>query len=384
MAKKTKAKKTNKDNLNQSVLSRYGSLILLLSAFLLLILGLTLATFYYTNKITNQGAEKLALVGEQGEITQEIARIAFSQESYLTNAVLKKKQEEGIDVDKIAVSEFPQNTLFRRQEMKRLADRYTEIIARLEQGGEIVKRDGEVMKLQPVEGLLETGLYKNTKQLWDFNYNLISEFAMEPETGYLTRSYATYLMDYTRQYNRELQRDTQKVQAIVQKNIDNLRRELLIIQIVGVGLAVMLFLAMMLGVVRQLIQGDRAAAEARKETSKILETINEGLFLVDKDLNIGQNYSAHLENIIGQREIGGKSLRDVLAKLVDRETMEVTETFIEQLYSEWVVEDLISDLNPLRRIRVEVDDFSGYYISRYLDFDFTRVYEGEEIKEVLC
>ena len=170
MAKKTKAKKTNKDNLNQSVLSRYGSLILLLSAFLLLVLGLTLATFYYTNKITNQSAEQVALVGEQGEITQEIARIAFSQESYLTNAVLKKKQEEGIDVDKISVSEFPQNTLFRRQEMKRLADRFTEIMARLEQGGEVVKRDGNVVKLQPVEGLLETDLYKNTKQLWDFNH----------------------------------------------------------------------------------------------------------------------------------------------------------------------------------------------------------------------
>ena len=48
------------------------------------------------------------------------------------------------------------------------------------------------------------------------------------------------------------------------------------------------------------------------------------------------------------------------------------------------MEDLISDLNPLRRIRVEVDDFSGYYISRYLDFDFTRVYDGEQIQEVLC
>lgn len=136
------AKKTKKNNANQSVLSKYGSLILLLSAFLLLILGLTLATFYYTNRIDKEGTEQLALVGEQGEITQEIARIAFSQESYLTNAVLKKKQEEGVDVDKIPASEFPQNTLFRRQEMKRLADRYTEIMARLENGGEIAKRDG--------------------------------------------------------------------------------------------------------------------------------------------------------------------------------------------------------------------------------------------------
>ena len=87
---------------------------------------------------------------------------------------------------------------------------------------------------------------------------------------------------------------------------------------------------MIFGVIRQLIAGDRKLAESRRETEEILETINEGLFLVDRNLNIGHQYSAHLENIIGQKDIGGKKLNEVLSKLVDRDTMDVTSTFIEQ------------------------------------------------------
>ena len=374
----------NKQQTNEaSLFAKYSTLILSIAGFLLLIVILSLATYYYTNKIT-QETQKVALIGEQGEITQEIARIAFSQESYLTNAVFDRYQKDGKLTNRIALEDFPQNTLFRRTEMKRLADRYNEILLRLENGGEIADRHGNIINITPVQQASTRANLEVTKQVWDYYYPLITEFELEAETGYLTRDYASYVMDYTRQYNRTLQRDTSRISSLIQANVDRLQKELFWIQTAGVVLALLLFFLMIFGVIRQLIAGDRRLTEARRETEEILETINEGLFLVDRDLNIGHQYSAHLENIIGQKEIGGKKLNEVLSKLVDKETMEITETFIEQLYSDWVVEDLIDDLNPLHRIRVEVDDFSGYYETRYLDFNFSRVYEGEAIDKVLC
>ena len=373
----------NKYTSEESLFSKYGMLILSIAGFLLLIVILSLATYYYTNKIT-QETQKVALVGEQGEITQEIARTAFSQESYLTNEVFRRYQKDGKLVNRIPLEEFPQNTLFRRTEMKRLADRYNEILLRLEHGGEIADRHGNIITITPVQLATTRANLEATKQMWDYYYPLMTEFELEAETGYLTRDYATYVMEYTRQYNRTLQRDTSRVSSLIQAYVDRLQKELFWIQTAGVVLALALFFLMIFGTIRRLIEGDRRLGIARRETEEILETINEGLFLVDRDLNIGHQYSAHLENIIGQRDIGGKKLNEVLSKLVDKETMEVTETFIEQLYSDWVVEDLIDDLNPLHRIRVEVDDFSGYYETRYLDFNFSRVYEGEAIDKVLC
>lgn len=377
------AEKTKHGAGNESLFAKYSTLILSIAGFLLLIVILSLATYYYTNKIT-QETQKVALIGEQGEITQEIARIAFSQESYLTNAVFDRYQKDGKLVNRIALEDFPQNTLFRRTEMKRLADRFNEIQLRLENGGELADRQGNIITVTPVELAVTRANLEQARTVWDYYYPLITEFELEAETGFLTRDYATYVMDYTRQYNRTLQRDSSRVSRLVQNYVDRLQKELFWIQTAGVLLALALFFLMIFGVIRQLIAGDRKLAEARRETEEILETINEGLFLVDRQLNIGHQYSAHLEDIIGQKDIGGKKLNEVLSKLVDRETMDVTSTFIEQLYSDWVVEDLIDDLNPLRRIRVEVDDFSGYYVTRYLDFKFSRVYSGDEIDKVLC
>ena len=96
-----------KHGAGENLFAKYSTLILSIAGFLLLIVILSLATYYYTNKIT-QETQKVALIGEQGEITQEIARIAFSQESYLTNAVFDRYQKDGKLVNRIALVIYPQ------------------------------------------------------------------------------------------------------------------------------------------------------------------------------------------------------------------------------------------------------------------------------------
>ena len=202
-------------------------------------------------------------------------------------------QKDGKLVNRIALEDFPQNTLFRRTEMKRLADRFNEIQLRLENGGELADRQGNIITVTPVDLAVTRANLEQARTVWDYYYPLITEFELEAETGFLTRDYATYVMDYTRQYNRTLQRDSSRVSRLIQNYVDRLQKELFWIQTAGVLLALALFFLMIFGVIRQLIAGDRKLAEARRETEEILETINEGLFLVDRDLNIGQQYSAH-------------------------------------------------------------------------------------------
>ena len=365
--------------------SRYGILVLTILGFILLIVALSQITYVYTKKITEE-TRKTALVGEMAEILQEIARISFSQESYLTNEVLSRLKQ-GEEVNAIPVDAFPANTLFRRTEIRRLAEQYTKISNVLEHGGSVVDAKGDTITVGRVQqhGANSNDLvFKVSKPVWDYYYPLLKQFELEKDTGYLTRDYAQYVMSYTREYNRVLQRDALRIRELIQANVLRLQRELTQIQ-AGILLAsfVLLMLVVFLGFGR-LNRMDKQVAEARNETTQILNTINEGLFLVDKDLNVGHQYSAQLENIIGQQGIGGKKLNEVMTKLVDQETMEVTETFIEQLYSDWVVEDLIDDLNPLRRVEVKVDDGKGYERTRHLDFKFFRAYNGDQLDKVLC
>ena len=145
------------------------------------------------------------------------------------------------------------------------------------------------------------------------------------------------------------------------------------------ALAALIFAFIVFGALRQLFRNDAALAVASQEMYEIMSSVNEGLFLVDKELNIGNQYSKRLEEIMGRQDFSGRNLLDLLKDLVSKEELETTQTFIDQLYSEWVVEDLIDDLNPLNRICVKEEGKPD----KYLDFKFFRVILNNKIERVL-
>lgn len=136
----------------------------------------------------------------------------------------------------------------------------------------------------------------------------------------------------------------------------------------------LLFLLVFVGYALQRMRsGDKLIEKAQQETSDIMKTVNEGLFLIDRSLNIGHQYSNKLELIIGQDRLAGRNLYDLLQGMISQKDMDTTKLFIEQLYNPWVIEDLIQDLNPLKQIKINYFDSNGAAKQKYLDFNFLRV-----------
>ena len=160
--------------------------------------------------------------------------------------------------------------------------------------------------------------------------------------------------------------------------LEQLSAQLKNVEVFGIVGAV-LYLALFLSYfIRKLLTADKLADEAKKETTEIMDTVTTGLFLVDKNLTIGSQYSKQLETLIGQKGVGGKNLLDVLASFINTSDLNTANDFIGQLYNARTKERLISSLNPLIRKKVHVDDKD-----RYLNFNFRRVYHGKEITRVL-
>ena len=155
----------------------------------------------------------------------------------------------------------------------------------------------------------------------------------------------------------------------------NQLRRVEIFGIVGAVLYLALFLFYF---IRKLLTADKLADDARKETTEIMDTVTTGLFLLDRDLTIGSQYSKQLESLIGQKNVGGKNLLDVLSNLINANDLNTTNEFVGQLYNPRTKERLIASLNPLVRQKVKIDDKE-----RYLDFNFHRVYHGKDITRVL-
>lgn len=156
-----------------------------------------------------------------------------------------------------------------------------------------------------------------------------------------------------------------------------------IIQTVGISLAIINFFIIMFHFLRQLRESDERIDAARKETQEILQTVNEGLFLIDEEFVIGKQYSAELESIFDRKDFAGLHFSDLLKDVISEKDMETTHSFIKLLFQRNVKQQLIGDLNPLNQIEIHLPLKEGGYESKYLSFSFSRAVHDQKINHVL-
>jgi len=98
---------------------------------------------------------------------------------------------------------------------------------------------------------------------------------------------------------------------------------------------------------------NRVIDTLNKESRKYLDTIQEGLLLLDRRFVISEQYSLFLEKLFSTTEIAGKSFLDFLyadaeARAAEREQLE---KFLEILFTRTVSDmEMILQLNPLRDV----------------------------------
>ncbi len=150
----------------------------------------------------------------------------------------------------------------------------------------------------------------------------------------------------------------------------------------GAALATLL-LGLMLYYAWRSRQAARAAASAERQVSNILSTVREGLFLVDRELRLGDTYSDSLRELLRLPAPAGRRLEDVLKALVDAKTLGAALKFLGLLWRDKVNEELIESVNPLSQIEVSFSNAHGGADVRYLAFSFRRVRAAEAVGDYI-
>ncbi len=190
-------------------------------------------------------------------------------------------------------------------------------------------------------------------------------------------------IDYAREHNLTLLKTMNDLTVRLETLATAKATRLRLIQTIGITLAVCNFIFIILHFIAQLREGDRRIELARRETTEILDTVNEGLFLLDENLVIGGQHSQKLSDIFGRNDIAGRSLNELLNRLVTEKDLHTTREFVGLLFSAKVKEKLIRDLNPLDRLQINLPQKDGSYTTKYISFQFARVYEQNKIAHVL-
>ncbi|HJS22475.1 MAG TPA: ATP-binding protein [Steroidobacteraceae bacterium] len=147
------------------------------------------------------------------------------------------------------------------------------------------------------------------------------------------------------------------------------------------GGAVLLVVALFL--IGQASRRETATLRAKKETDDILRTVNQGLFLLDKDLKIGSERSEALERIFHRKDFERQTFESLLRGIVPEKTLETALEYVKLMWGERVNEKLIKTINPLAEVEVSFDTGSGTMDTNYLEFDFNRVRADGQMSRLL-
>lgn len=151
-----------------------------------------------------------------------------------------------------------------------------------------------------------------------------------------------------------------------------------------VGVAFAALLVMLVGYFQWLrLREERHARAVRQQMGDILETVRDGLFLLDSDLRVGEVRSRALGTLLRRTSFEGAYFEDLLRELVSAKTLDTAVKYVKLLWGERANENLIRSINPLAEVEVTFDRGNGVRDTRYLEFEFHRVKGEQGVRQVL-
>ena len=121
---------------------------------------------------------------------------------------------------------------------------------------------------------------------------------------------------------------------------------------------------------------------AKAETDRIMETVQEGLFLVDENGVIGEYHSRALFDIFRLKEFAGENLFDILKRLLSEKMFNTTKDYFGLLFDASKREKTVLKVNPLGEIEVNFINPEGGFLNRHLGFSFRRIVEDGKVVRV--
>jgi len=344
---------------------RYRGLIISIALFLSLI-GALLAFTFYTSSLLERNTVLIDQTNQVANSAQSVIKDLFDLDS-----------SYGEDTK----SPHIQRVLERLEQNTALINNTLTAIG---EGGTITDdADGKTYKLPSVSGSAQESVQAANQQ-WQL---------LEPRIETYLKDADNVLVDSSDDLTQAVEQ-AKTSSLLMNESLDDLTNEVFddaerqantirLIQALGVVAIFAYFLIFVFFFVRRLRETDAEAFAARRETQEIMETVNTGLFLLDKDLNIGQQHSRALNGIVGSDRLAGENFTNVLRGRISDKDLKTTQQFIEQLYNPRVKEKLVDSLNPLHKVMLHNSSDDKGLNNRFLDFKFSRVYENKDIARIL-
>lgn len=128
---------------------------------------------------------------------------------------------------------------------------------------------------------------------------------------------------------------------------------------------------------------DEELRQAHEQADTILRSVDEGLFLMDADYRVGAKHSSALPRMLGQAELAGANLLELLRTSVSERNYLNAVQFLKLMFDPRKKEKQILRVNPLEAVEMNLPTPLGGFESRHLNFRFSRVMKDTEVGQLL-
>jgi len=134
-----------------------------------------------------------------------------------------------------------------------------------------------------------------------------------------------------------------------------------------------------------LLASSQLAALRNRQMEQILNSVTDGLLVIDKDLRIGGEYSKIVGKIFERSDLRDLPLSEVLRPLLDPTTYEQLQDYLKILFDPKLIDRLIKSINPAKQISALFPSRESRHEKRVKHFalNFERIRTQAEISQVL-
>lgn len=333
----------------RSGFGKYRTIVLSIALFLVFDLGVLILNFYTSSEISVD-AVGVNLAGRQRMLSQRV-----------TKSLLELERAP-------ASSPVAANSLL---ELRNTYTLFDTTLAAFMNGGETTGGDGRAVLLAPVGDERGRTALVEAQKTWQ-PLRAALEAVLRGDADALPA--AVRLATTTNLALLRLMNDlTTALENVAAGKADRLR----LIQTVGITLALGNFFLILFHFIRQLRDSDQRAEAARRETGEILETVTDGLFLLDRALTIGAQPSKSLDHLFGRSNLAQTPFLPLLHDIVSEKVYREAADFLDVLFREHVNLKLVASLNPLHEVEVLLPTAGGEPQRKHLSIEFTRVTDAQ-------
>ena len=345
----------SKSKEKRSFLGRYRVIMIAIGFFLLFDIGVLLVNFYTSFQMKDD-AIGINLSGRQRMLSQRTTKNLL----IVTNPELASEAA--------------------RTELKEAAELFDSTLYGFRNGAIVTGGDGTPVFLKAPTTPMALDVLKKADEIWTQYYALMKPVIDDTATPQQQHDALMYGLAN----NSKLLGYMNDLTTDLEHTADNRASFLRMVQSIGILLALLNFVFILFKFIRQLRTADIAVEAANKENEEILDTVQEGLFLLTPDYRVGTQISASTNRLLGAQLKPGDDFLEMLSSRVSDKVLQDGAEYVKLLLSPHVKEALIKGINPLSDIEVLFENKLGTQEKHYLSFDFRRVKGVEdEIKHLL-